>query len=289
MRSLACFVLALSALIWSTDAAIGHEDAAGALIAKAREALSKGQPKEALALATKAIEVDAKNPQLFEFRAQVHASMQHHTEAVADFSKCIALDPRAAEVYDHRGSEHFKLGQIAESIADFDKFIELKPEAEPGHWRRGISYYYAGRFDEGRKQFQGYEKVDTNDVENAVWCFICTARLTDVEKARSSMLKIGHDRRVPLMQIYDLFRGKLQPQDVLTAAQNGRPAAAELRQRLFYAHLYLGLYYEVQGDKKRTLDHMTRAVDQHMDGHYMGDVARVHLDLLRKQLKKPAG
>src|SRR5262249_57763152 len=132
-------------------------------------------------------------------------------EGGADFDKCLEGDPKCAEAYDRRGSEQFKRGRVAESLADFDRFLKLRPEAAPGHWKRGISLYYAGRFDEGRRQFEGYEKVDTNDVENAVWHFLCNARRLGIEKARTQMLKIGKDRRVPMMDVYDLYRGKIKP------------------------------------------------------------------------------
>jgi lipoprotein NlpI len=216
------------------------------------------------------------------FRGSLHESFRQHKEAVANFDKAVKLDPKLADAYDHRGSEHFKLGHIKESIADFDKYLELKPQETPGHWKRGISYYYAGRFDDGRKQFEGYEKVDTNDVENAVWRYLCMARAEGVEKARASILKIGNDRRVPMMQVYALYSGKIKPDEVLAAVEAGRPGAEELNKRLFYAHLYLGLYHEVAGDKKRALEHMTKA-EEHKIGHYMWDVAHVHAELLRKK------
>src|SRR5262249_29881057 len=172
-----------------------------------------------------------------------------HGEAVADFDKCLERDPKCAEAYDRRGSEQFKRGRVAESLADFDRFLKLRPEAAPGHSKRGISLYYAGPFDEGRRQFEGYEKVDANDVENAVWHFLCVARKDGLARARASVLKIGKDKRVPMMQVYDLYRGVLRPADVLAAAEAGAAPAAERKQRLFYAHLYLGLYHDAVGDK----------------------------------------
>lgn len=256
------------------------------LIKAATAALKDGKPDEALTLASKAVALDPKNVRAHVFRGSVHGVLRRHKEAIADFTKAIELDPKAAEAYNRRGGEHFKLGRIAESIADFDKFLELRPDAIPGHWQRGISYYYAGRFEDGAKQFGAYEKVDTNDVENAVWHFICTARASGIDKARASMLKIGKDKRVPMMQVYDLFLGKLKPEDVMAAAQEGKPPAAELKHRMFYAHLYLGIYYDITGDRKKALEHITKAADEEYQvGGYMWDVARVHREHLGKEAK----
>jgi lipoprotein NlpI len=255
------------------------------LLKSARAALAKGHTDEALALTRMAISLDPKNGPAHVLEGTIHEAVQRHDEAIAAFDKAIVLDPKAAEAYNRRGSERFKLGQITESIADFDKYLELKPEEKPGHWKRGISYYYAGRFDEGRRQFEGYEAVDTNDVENAVWRYLCMARVDGVAKARKAMLKIGNDRRVPMMEIYALFSGRAKPDDVLAAARAGQPSAEQLNERLFYAHLYIGLYYEAEGDRKQARQHLAKAAEDHKIGHYMWDVARVHLELLRKAAK----
>ena len=66
------------------------------------------------------------------------------------------------------------------------------------------------------------------------------------------MLKVGKDDRVPMMVVYDLFLGKCKPADVMAAAEAGECAAERRKQQLFYAHLYLGLYYDVVGDKTQS-------------------------------------
>jgi lipoprotein NlpI len=274
-------LLAYVSLLASLPSAARAESADN-LIKQARAAVDKGQIKEALALATKAVKLDPKSAQAYLFRAAVYEALAQHSEAVTDCDKTVDLDPRAAAAYNLRGQAQFKLGHFKESVADFDKYLELKPSEKPGHWQRGISCYYAGRFEEGSKQFEGYEEVDKNDVENAVWRYLCQARVIGQDKARAAMLKIGFDRRVPLMEVYALFCGKAKPADVLAAAKAGQPSADELRMRLFYAHLYLGLYYESAGDKKLALEHMTKAAEDYKVGGYMGEVARVHWDVLRK-------
>jgi lipoprotein NlpI len=250
---------------------------------QATEALDKGDKDKAIELASKAIDADPKDPRGYLFRGTLHGALRHYAEAVADFNKCIEVDPKLADAYQRRGCEQFKHGKVAESLADFDKYLELRPDQKPGHWQRGISLYYAGKFEEGRKQFEGYEKVDTNDVENAVWHFLCATRLDGVEKARANMLKIGKDKRVPMSQVYALYHGDLKPADVLAAAEDADLKPGPRQQALFYAYLYVGLYQEVSGDKKKALEHLELAADKYRIDHYMGDVARVHRDMLRKE------
>jgi lipoprotein NlpI len=267
-------------------ASLARADTPRDLLNAAAEALKKGQAEEARKLAEKAIALAPDDARARFVRGNAYEILQKHAEAVADFDKALALDPRLAAAYDHRGSERFKLGQVKEALADFDRFLELRPEERPGHWKRGIALYYAGRFDEGRRQFAAYEKVDTNDVENAAWHYLCNARAHGVEKARQELLKIGKDPRVPLMEVYALYAGRAKPEDVLAAARAGEPKEAELNERLFYAHLYLGLYYEAGGDKKRAFEHVSKAADDNKVGGYMGDVARVHRDALKKELQR---
>jgi lipoprotein NlpI len=182
-----------------------------------------------------------------------------------------------------RGSDAFRAAKFADSVAAFDAEIKLDPRRAPWHWKRGISLYYANRFADGAKQFEGYQTVDGNDVENAVWRFLCQAKDPAVgpEKARAGILTIKDDRRVPMMQVYALFAGKAKPEDVTAAVRADNPNENVLNVRQFYASLYLGLYYDATGDAAKAKTYLDDAV-QHKIGHYMWDVAKVHADLLAK-------
>jgi len=213
--------------------------------------------------------------------AQRHEARHEHAQAIADYDRILKVRPGWVDVYNHRGAEHFKMAHIRESLADFDRAIELDPAQAPYHWQRGISLYYAGRYDEGRKQFELHQTVNGNDVENAAWRYLCMARAGTVKAARASILPISQDPRVPMMQVYALYKGQATVQDVLAAAEAGNPSPSVLSGQLFYAHLYVGLYYEAAGDAKAARHHIARAVEQKAD-HYMADVARVHLKLLKR-------
>ena len=201
--------------------------------------------------------------------------------AVETYTRVIESGRDLAEMHNRRGSAHFMLGHIDESIADFDEAIRLSPSSDPHHWQRGISYYYAERFREGREQFERHQTVNPNDVENGVWHFLCAAREMGVEKAREIMLPISGDPRIPMAEIYELFRGEAEVDDVFAAARAGDPEADVERVRLFYAHLYVGLYFEALEDAERAKDHITKSAEEYSIGHYMWHVARVHAERLR--------
>ena len=197
-------------------------------------------------------------------------------QAVKLLHRAIEADPKLAIAYYWRGSEQFRLGNVQESVADFDRFVQLNPAAESQQWKRGISYYYAKAYEKGAKQFELYQTYHDNDVENSTWRFLCVAKTEGVEKARKTLLPIKNDRRVPMMQIYAMYRGDMTPEEVLKSARDGEPDKEETNRSLFYAHLYVGLYYEALGKEKLAAQHIRKAANDHRIGHYMWDVARVH-------------
>ena len=177
-----------------------------------------------------------------------------------------------------RAVADFEGGRIAESAAGFDTLIKVSPSIAPQLWQRGITLYYARRYADCRAQFELHRTVNPADVENAAWHFLCVARAESAAKARAALLPVGPDARVPMRQIYEMFRGALAPEQVLEAA--GSQAAAQ-----FYAQLYVGLYFEALQDDRRALEHiMAAAADRYASaGGYMHIVAKVHLGLLRRR------
>lgn len=207
-----------------------------------------------------------------------------HQQAIARLTEVIAKSQKTTIAWYLRGREHFRAGKVAESVADFDKYVELAPEAESRQWERGISCYYAGHFAKGAKQFGLYQSFHDQDVENSAWRYLCVAKAEGVEKAVATMLPIANDARVPMMQIYELYRGKLTPDEVLAAAQMKATGGRSNRVSEFYAHLYIGLWHEVHGRAEEAKQHILEA-DKLKIAHYMWDVAHVHANRLRANAK----
>ena len=279
VRALLIFWLSsLAPRLAAADAATKVDE----FIAQAGEAFDQGRREEAFALCARAIEADPKSVRALYVRGRFYAMDRQAEKAVADYGAALKLDPGAALIYQQRGIEQFKLGRVEEALADFDHYIELVPDEAPSHWQRGIACYYAKRYGAGRRQFELHQTVNPDDVENAVWHFLCVARGAGLEKARESLMKVGEDRRVPMNEIYALFAGTGSAADIMAAAKRGAPGPVELNQRLFYADLYIGLYHEAAGDDKSAREHILKAANEYKVDNYMGDVARVHARLLRK-------
>lgn len=177
------------------------------------------------------------------------------------------------------GVQWFFDAQPAKSADAFNKVIALTPNVAPQLWQRGISLYYAERFAEGRKQFETHQSVNPNDVENAVWHFLCVTRLEGVEAARKALIPIVGDARVPMRQIHALFAGTGTVDAVLAAADDALASNEVKRDQLCYAHLYLGLYYEALKQNELAKKHLRLAANDYRMDHYMGKVAQVHVRL----------
>ena len=188
-----------------------------------------------------------------------------------------AQEPAPAGRYE-KGARHFFSGDIKAALVEWDAQVKETPSALPEHWQRGIALYYAERYEDGQKQFEVHRTVNPQDVENAVWHYLCVARLKDTAAARAGFIPVTNDTRVPMKEIHALYSGKGTVEAVLQAAESAA-ASSGRKLPLCYARLYCGLYYEAQGDTAKAKENLLKAAADFPQGNYMGDTARVHVKL----------
>ena len=277
----------LATLSFKSSFATAREDdkeKALKLAVEAGEVFKAEKYAEAIELSKKSIALDAKNPASHFVLGHANLRLRHYEEAIAAFTEMIKLDPKAAaktSAYDLRGDAYLKSGKFKEAIADYDEFLKTHDKLAPQHWRRGIALYYAGKFKEGVEQFELHRKVNPEDVENSAWHYLCNARANSPKKAREELIPVTKDNRVPMKQVLELFAGKIKPADVLDAVEKSKLTGDDLKEARFYANLYVGLYYESEGDAKKALEHIATAAEKYKNDDYMWDVANVHMKLLK--------
>lgn len=270
------FLAAVLMFLLGIGFATAAEQTAHDLVQKAADAYRKGSKEQSLQLVNEAIAKDSKLEEAWLFRAQYYVKEWDSLRAIHDFNEALKINPTNFGLLERRGEEFFKAGKIDNALRDFDEVIRRFPEREPYHWQRGIALYYAGKFAEGKAQFELHRTVNPNDVENAVWHFLCNARLSGLEKARAELMPIRGDTRVPMKEVLLLFAGKATEAEVLKAAgAEGTPSPMRDQQQ-FYAHLYLGLYYDATGDPVRSREYIKKADENYRSFDYMGAVAHVH-------------
>ena len=252
---------------------------------KAGEAYKKQDYKAAREHAAAAAKADPKQQDAHLLLGLACLGLRDNAAAADALTELIKLNPKLAFAHDRRGDAYLKLGKFKEAVEDFDAVLGLEPQSAPEHWRRGIALYYAGRYADGARQFETHRTANPEDVENAVWHYLCNARATNKETARKQLIPVSKDGRVPMKEVWDLFAGKLKPADVLAAAEKVPADTDKGTEARFYAHLYLALYHEAEGDAKKVAEHLTPAVEKYKIGHYMWDVANAHLAKLKKEKK----
>jgi lipoprotein NlpI len=196
----------------------------------------------------------------------VASEVQRLTTALAEI-------PLNAQLYIQRGMACFQLGDIPASIEDFDRAEHLSPTLTPYLWQRGIAYYYAERFEDGARQFEVDLTANGHDVEETIWRYLCQAQLHGVNAARSALLPVGNDSRPVMNRLYELFAGACSAEQAITQYRNAG------RRDYFYSHLYVGLYFEVAGNRERARHYLSQAAEMRILDDYMGWVAMVHQHL----------
>jgi lipoprotein NlpI len=167
-------------------------------------------------------------------------------------------------------------GHSKASLPIFDRVVELVPEQAPYNWQRGIALSSGGRFEEGAEQFKTHHEVNPDDVENSAWYFLCIAKTQGVEAARKTVIPSRGDGRQPMMSVLQMLQGKLQPEEVLAAAEENTPSGEPRKRAQFYAALYVGLYYDSLGDDRQAAEYLKKSLSYGVSG-YMADTARVYL------------
>ncbi len=190
-----------------------------------------------------------------------------------NWNKKLRIHPFDARNYIHRGMTYFKLGKIKESLQDYNKAEELNPQLTPYLWQRGLSYYYLKKYAQGARQFEIDLSVNSRDVEETIWHYLCIAQLEGAQEAKKSLLPVKYDPRPIMRQIYQLFADNCSVDFLMDVANKGDS------RDIFYSSLYAGLYYQVEGEEEKSLFYVNQAVKQPIDD-YMWYLARIHQQLI---------
>ena len=267
---------------------------------RSQESYRLGENDDALKWASRAIAADQTNYVGFAYRAQLNDALRRFDAAVADYTKAHMFNPRNIHLVRLRAQSHFRSGRLLEAIKDWETYRDLEPEPEKTlkMFQLGIAYAVAGRYREGQVFFIWFNIEDSEDVEAAAWHYLCVALGAGegedgIANAQRELLLVEKDKRLPMMQVYEMLKGNLGPADVLAAARSGEPSMAELKQRLFYAHLYIGVYHLAQGREWVARSHLTRAAGtwdlaalKDPTFGYMSDVALVFNARLEKKSQR---
>lgn len=205
----------------------------------------------------------------------------------------LSESPKAGDLYSKRGDAYFFLGDFKEAVADYEKMVELDPTVDQMHWRKGIAYFYTRQFKKAAHQFEIYHSFDNVDRENGIWRYLSQTKAFGREKARAGLLKYEKDDREPFPSVYKLFAGEIKGDEILKSIMVAKIENSEREKRLFYAQLYIGLNYYIEGELTKAAVHLRKATANKWGRNtssygprFMWHVARLHFEQIRKQLTK---
>ena len=118
-----------------------------------------------------------------------------------------------------------------------------------------------------------------NNLHDTTASFLCIAEEDGLAKARETMFEYSRKLRTPFPALLALYMDRGTAKDVLDEANRESTSGDAHTESLFYAHYYLGKYYEIIGDPENALAHVEIAL-QHRIPHFMfacaeADIARL--------------
>ena len=268
------------------------------LFQQAIEALEAKNTDGMVRLMDRAVATDVTNHFAYIKRAQLFDLIGNNDRAARDYTTALGFighDAHYADVFQMRGCANFKLGNLQGAVSDWVNFIRLKPDKEADHWQICVAYALLGSYEEARKQFEWHWTVNAEDMEVAFWHYLCVARMDGLESARENLIEVAGEKRVPMPELYRLFKGEGSEADVWLAVEEGYPKIDERTQREFFANYYLGLYKQATGKLELADELIGKALEiaKSNEGYIgdspggqlrAGDIARVHSQQLRLQL-----
>ena len=268
------------------------------LFLQAIEALEAKNTDAMVRLMDRAVATDVTNHFAYIKRAQLFDLIGNNDRAARDYTTALGFighDAHYADVFQMRGCANFKLGNLQGAVSDWVNFIRLKPDKEADHWQICVAYALLGSYENARKQFEWHWTVNAEDMEVAFWHYLCVARMDGLESARENLIEVAGEERVPMPELYLLFKGEGSEADVWLAVEEGDPKKDERTQREFFANYYLGLYKQATGKLELADELIGKALEiaKSNEGYIgdspggqlrAGDIARVHSRQLQLQL-----
>ena len=138
----------------STDALFGKYFAEGNTM------LEDGENEAAIALFTKALEMDPQSSSAYNARGVAYLRMWRSGSALEDFDKAIELAPRSAKFYANRSLALSDKEEYSRAITDITKAIELEPKSAKWYRDRGQIHFNMGNEPLARADFEIAKRLE---------------------------------------------------------------------------------------------------------------------------------
>ncbi|MGW5684097.1 tetratricopeptide repeat protein [Nonomuraea sp. NPDC003754] len=113
-----------------------------------------GEPEQALADYTRAIEIDPGYPDYYLDRGDLLRRLGRTEQALADFESAMRLSPPWPEPYYNRAELRYAAGDLDGALHDLDRALELDPDFAPAYVNRAGLRAATGRYGPARSDVE---------------------------------------------------------------------------------------------------------------------------------------
>ena len=117
-------------------------------------AIREGRTEDCVRLASRALEIDARNAEVLSNRGAALRALCRFEEALADYDAALAIAPRSASVLNNRGVTLAALGRHREATTSYDEALRLAPEYARARCNRSYSRLVLGDFPGGWEDYE---------------------------------------------------------------------------------------------------------------------------------------
>lgn len=218
---------------------------------------------------------------------QNFANEGKYEEAVAAYSKAIAINPKAAEYFNYRGVAYFSMREYYRAIGEFYTAIELNPEMYLPYHNMAYSKYELG---DARRALSDIEKSISIEHDHALSHNLKGLILNDLERheeARASFLEAsrldGTDPDYPFNVGFTFYQERNYEKALewfLKVEDMGKNTVSVISK--------IGVCYDVLGNFPKSVEYHTRAIelDKEDYGSYFNrGLAYYNLESYEKAIK----
>ena len=90
----------------------------------------------------------------YRARAAWLTKSKKYDEALADLERAISIDPKNVEFYDYTADVWLAKGELDKAIAIYDRAIRLEPSYAAAHYSRGLAYEQKGDLNRARRDYE---------------------------------------------------------------------------------------------------------------------------------------
>jgi adenylate cyclase len=232
--------------------------------------------EHAIRMFEQAINVDAKYALAYAGLADAYSHLYRYADAtqnnvrksVEASEKAIALDPDSGEAHASRGLSLFIGGQFGEAKKEFARAIELNPNLFDAYYYYGLACSSNADFETAEKMYLKAMEVNPADYQSPL--FLAQAYTSMGRKHDEMRVRLGAldtIQRHLEMNPHDTRALYFGAQNLVLVGENEK--GKELAERALGQDqdepvvLYnVACFYALQGDHERSIELLTRAIDQ---------------------------